>query len=220
MDRIKGVLLDVDGTLVDSNDQHALAWAEALRRGGHDVTYDRIRSLVGMGGDNLVPAATGLDPRSPELKQLSAYWKQIFTGTYLPTVRAFPDAHNLLLKMKRSGLKLVVASSAEEDVLERLLSLVGTQGLLEETTSADDAESSKPDPDIIQAALDRIKLPADQVLMLGDTPYDIEACEKAGVGVVAFRCGGWDDGGLRGALAIYDDPADLLRNFNTSPFAT
>jgi phosphoglycolate phosphatase-like HAD superfamily hydrolase len=119
--------------------------------------------------------------------------------------------------MKERGLELVVASSAKRDELEKLLTIVGAEDLIEGATSSDDAPKSKPDPHIVEAALERIGLPADRVVMLGDTPYDVESAASAGVGVIALRCGGWDDADLKGAVAVYDDPADLLAQYDVSP---
>jgi phosphoglycolate phosphatase-like HAD superfamily hydrolase len=119
--------------------------------------------------------------------------------------------------MRDEGLKLVVASSAKEDELTPLLEKAGTADLIEKKTSSDDAENSKPDPDIVKAALDRSGLAPDEVVMLGDTPYDIEAASRAGVRAVALRSGGWKDRDLSGAIAAYDDPADLLAHYDSSP---
>jgi phosphoglycolate phosphatase-like HAD superfamily hydrolase len=115
------------------------------------------------------------------------------------------------------GVKLVVASSAKEEELKGLLKVCGADRFIEAKTSSDDADKSKPDPDIVHAALGSIGLPASEVLMLGDTPYDIEAAGRAGVAVIALRCGGWGDAQLARAIAIYDDPADLLKRFDESP---
>lgn len=218
--RLRGVILDVDGTLVDSNDGHARAWVEALSEHGIEVPYARVRRLVGMGGDNLLPELTGLDHESERGKSISRRRSAIFKEKYLPSVEAFPRTRDLLLRMRDAGLRLSVGSSAKAEELKPLLAKAGVGDLIEATTSASDAESSKPDPDIVQAAFGELSLGPDEVLMLGDTPYDIEAARRAGVGTVAFRCGGWDDEGLKGALAVYDGAADLLARFDRSPFAT
>ena len=216
---LQGVLLDVDGTLVDSNDAHAHAWVEALAEAGVQAAFDRVRRLIGKGGDKLLPETCGLDADSSQGKAVSQRRAAIFQERWLPRLAPFPGAAELLRKMKERGLRLAVASSAKQDELGPLLRLCGAESLIESRTSSDDADNSKPDPDIIHAALGRLGLPAARVLMLGDTPYDIEAGNKAGVGVVAVRCGGWDDAALKAAVAIYDGPADLLARFDGSPFA-
>lgn len=217
MKRFKGILLDVDGTLVDSNDAHARAWVEALREGGHDVSYDKVRKAIGMGSDNLLPNTVGVEKDSEEGKKLIKRWEEIFTERYQPHLKAFPRSKELLQQMKDSGYKLVVASSAKKDQLEVLLKIAGADKIVDEETSSDDAKRSKPNPDIIEVALDKLGYPAEEAVMLGDTPYDIESAAKAGVKTIAFRCGGWQDADLKGAIGIYDNPADLLSHFDSSP---
>jgi HAD superfamily hydrolase (TIGR01509 family) len=217
MGAVRGVILDVDGTLVDSNDAHAHSWVEALAEHGIRVPFANVREKIGMGGDKLLPAVSGIEEDSPEGEKLSRRRREIFKERYLPLLRAFPGAKELLVRMHEQGLTLAVASSAKEDELHALLELCGADDLVEARTSSDDAERSKPDPDIVRSALAAVGLPAGEVVMLGDTPYDIEAAGRAGVGVIALRCGGWDDEGLRGALAVYQDPADLLEHYDSSP---
>lgn len=217
MSNFRGVILDVDGTLVDSNNEHAQAWVEAMAKGGYTLSFEKTRRAVGMGGDNLLPSTIGVDKESEEGKQLSKWYAQIFQEKYMPQLVAFPQARKLLQRMKDKGLKLVVASSSEPQLLKELLTIAEVADLVEDTTSSGDAKKSKPDPDIIQAALKKIGYLPEQVVMLGDTPYDIEAAGKAGVPTIGVRCGGWGDAELKGALAIYDSPADLLARFDTSP---
>jgi HAD superfamily hydrolase (TIGR01509 family) len=217
--RIKAAILDVDGTLVDSNDAHAKAWVEALHEHGYDVPYERLRPLIGMGGDNLLPEVIGVEKDDPVGERLSKRRGEIFKERYLETIKPFPGTRELLKRMRADGLQLAVASSAQEDELKPLLEIAGAADLIGSKTSSDDAESSKPDPDIIHAALQRLKMAPGEALMLGDTPYDVEAARRAGVGTVAFRCGGWKDHGLKDAIAVYDGPADLLARFDDSPFA-
>jgi HAD superfamily hydrolase (TIGR01509 family) len=219
MQRLMGVLLDVDGTLVDSNDAHARAWVQALSEAEVQADFAVVRRLIGKGGDKLLPEAAGLDADSPKGEAISKRRGEIFQKDLLPSLRPFPGAKELLVRMKKEGLRLAVASSAKEDELTRLLRICGVDELIEGSTSSDDAANSKPDPDIVQAALKRLRLPPDQVILLGDTPYDVEAATRAGVKVVALRCGGWGDADLAGALDVYDGPADLLARFKDSPFA-
>ncbi len=214
---VRGIILDVDGTLVDSNDAHARAWVEALAEHGITVDFEKARRLIGMGGDKLLPELASIEAESPEGEQLGERRGEIFKERYLPSIEPLPGSRELLKRMREDGLKLVVASSAKEDELEPLLKIAGASGLVEEKTSSDDAENSKPDPDIIHAALDRSGLSAEETVMIGDTPYDIEAARKAGVPVIAVRSGGWKDEDLARAIAIYDDPADLLAHYDESP---
>jgi HAD superfamily hydrolase (TIGR01509 family) len=215
---LRGVLLDLDGTLIDSNDAHASSWADTFREFGYDIPVERVRPLIGMGGDKLLPRLTGLDHESDRAQLLTARRNEIFNAMYLPHLRAFPCVHELLARFKASGLALVVATSAQKQELNALLEQAGLEELVDRKTSSSDADRSKPDPDIIHAALERGKLRPDEVLMLGDTPYDVAAAAHAGVSTVAFRCGGWSDRALSGAVAIYDDAEALLERYETSPF--
>ncbi len=217
--RPKGVLLDVDGTLVDSNDAHARAWVRAFAESGVSVSFEKVRSLIGKGGDKLLPEVSGIDPNSSRGKAISKRRGEIFQSEFLPSLHAFPGAKALLERMRREGLRLGVASSAKEGELKSLLQVCGADELVQASTSSDDADNSKPDPDIVHAALGRIRLPAAEVVLLGDTPYDVEAGKRAGVAVIALRCGGWGDADLAGAIAVYDSPADLLEHFDESPCA-
>jgi HAD superfamily hydrolase (TIGR01509 family) len=144
---------------------------------------------------------------------------EIFRTRWLPRLRPLPGAAALVRRLRDDGKRLAVATSAKAEEVKGLLRVAGVDGLIESATTSDDAERSKPDPDVVCAALARTRCPPEDVLMLGDTPYDIEAAGRAGVGVIAFRSGGWDDRALGGARAIYDHPADLLDHYADSPLA-
>lgn len=219
--QIHAVILDVDGTLVDSNDAQAHAWVDAMASQGHDVPFEKVRPLIGMGGDKVLPEVLGIDKDSEEGKKISAKRKEFTKTRYLSTIKSFPKAKELLEHMHNRGLKLVIATSAEPDEMEQTLKIVGphVQDLTEKQTTAKDAKQSKPDPDVIKVALEKSGFSADDVVMIGDTPYDLEAAAKAGVKSIAFRSGGWDDKDLAQAIAIYTDTADLLENYDTSPLA-
>ena len=213
------ILLDVDGTLIDSNDAHARAWVDVCEEFGHECDYESIRRMIGMGGDKLMPKAFGIEHDSDEGKKMSKRRSEIFLERYLPTLRPFPQARELLLRMREDGHSLVVATSAKKDEMKKLLKAAGIDDLLEEATSSSDAKHSKPDPDIVNAALEKSDAKPDTARMLGDTPYDIAAATGAGVSIIALRCGGWSTEELEGALAVYADPAELLREYDRSPLA-
>jgi HAD superfamily hydrolase (TIGR01509 family) len=215
---IRAVLLDVDGTLIDSNDAHARAWVDAFAEFGHTVPFERVRPLIGKGGDKLMPECIGVDPESPEGKPISERRSEIFRERYLPTLKPFPRATELLERMRAEGLRLVVATSAKKDEMDALLEVCRGSELVDERTSSDDAEESKPDGDIVEAALSRADVEPHEALMLGDTPYDVEAARRAGVRTVALRSGGWDDAALAGSVAIYADTSELLERYAQSPF--
>lgn len=217
MKQYKGVIFDVDGTLVDSNDAHAGAWAEALNEHGHDVSFEQVRKLIGMGSDHLLPETTTIEKESDQVLAIAQRRGQIFKEQYLPTIKPLPGAHDLVQRLHAEGVQLVVASSATKEEVGALLKIAQVASFLSEQTSADDAKQSKPDPDIVLAALQRLGVSPEDAVMIGDTPYDIQSAHKAGVHVIALRCGGWQDEELAGALAIYDDPADLLAHYAASP---
>jgi len=219
MGAIRGVIVDIDGTLVDSNDAHTHAWIKAMAENGVKIPFEVVRKLIGMGGDKLLPTATSLSKESPKGKAISKRRKEIFLREYLPNLFPTRGAEDLLRELEKRGLKMVVGTSATTEELEPLLRVCRADQYVESRTSSDDAERSKPDPDIVQAALASLDLPATKVVMLGDTPYDIESATRAGVSIIAFRCGGWSDRDLRGAIAIYDNPAHLFHEINRSPLA-
>jgi len=215
---VQGVILDVDGTLVLSNDAHAQAWVDAYAEYGYEVSFDKVRSLIGMGGDQLMPKVTPeLTKDEGDGKAISERRKELIINRYGPKVVPANGARQLIQRMKDDGLRLIIASSATSQELEVLLKAASVDDLINEVTSSSDAEASKPAPDIVEAALNKLQMQPDQVLMLGDTPYDIQSASAAGVGVIAVRCGGFDDAALAEAKAIYDDPADLLMHYADSP---
>jgi HAD superfamily hydrolase (TIGR01509 family) len=170
-----------------------------------------------MGGDKLMPDVSGMAEDSPQGEAIAKRRAAIFRDRFLPTLRAFRDAGRLVAAIKARGLTAVAASSAKREELEPLLRIAGAESLMDEATSSDDAEASKPDPDIVHAALDRARARAGDAIMIGDTPYDVDAAGRAGVPVIAFRCGGWADADLNGAIAVYDGPWDLLARLDDSP---
>lgn len=216
--KLEGVLLDVDGTLIDSNDAHARSWSDALGEFGRAVPPHRVRPLIGMGGDKLLPELLGADSDSETGRAFSERRATIFLERYVPHLRLTPGAKELVKRLQQEGLRLIVATSAKKAELNAMLEQVGLDDLIDRKTSASDAEKSKPDPDIVEAALEKAALSARATLLLGDTPYDVEAAARASVETVALLCGGWDADALRGAIAIYRDPADLLARFTSSPF--
>ncbi|MES2179109.1 MAG: HAD family hydrolase [Gemmatimonadota bacterium] len=216
-DALRVVLLDIDGTLIDSNDAHARAWVCALAEHGYVVQFDEVRPLIGMGGDKLLPILVGLDSDSAEAERIGESRGALFRKE-LPALRPTKGARDLLEFLTSEGLELVVATSAQAEEVSAILQQAGVADLIQAAASADDADNSKPDPDIVQAALRKAHRFAAHSLLIGDTPYDIDAGAAARVPTIALRCGGWwSDVALSNALAIYDDPADLRRNFDSSP---
>ena len=215
----RAALLDIDGTLIDSNDAHANAWVDVGREFGFDIPFDRVRRLIGMGGDKVLPELTGISEEDEKGQQMKERRGEIFRERYLPTLKPFPHARELLERMRDEGLTIVVATSASKKDMAGLLKQAGIQDLVEEKTSSSDADHSKPDPDIVQAAVESAGCRPDEAVMLGDTPYDVTAAARAGVRCVALTCGGWSAEELGEAVAVYRDPADLLARYHESPFA-
>lgn len=218
------VLPDIDGTLIDSNDAHARAYMEAFRAHRVEVNSVDLRKATGMDGDNLFPTVAHREEDSPDGKAISKTRSELFKQKYQPTLRAFPQVKELLMRLRQDGIKLVVATSAKPEEAKAFLELTGAADLIDTIATTEDAENSKPAPDIIQATLKKSGLETAFVVMLGDTPYDVEAAKKAGVGTIGVGTigvcgGGWAAPDLKGALAICDDPADLLAHYAEPPLA-
>ena len=217
---IAAVIFDIDGTLLDSVDLHARAWQETLREYGKNVTFRQVRDQIGKGGDQLLPVFLTLEELDQWEEEISAKRAKRFRENYLPQVTAFPHVRDLFLRIRQDGRKIALASSAQGDELKIYKKIAQIGDLLEAETSQDDAEKSKPHPDIFQAALRRLGRPSpEEVLVVGDTPYDIEAAGKVGLKTIAVRCGGFSEESLAGAIAIYDSPTDLLAHYPQSPLA-
>lgn len=210
------VLLDVDGTLIDSNDAHARAWVDVGDEFGHAIEFGAVRWLIGMGGDRVLPQLTGVEEDSEEGRRIKERRGEIFRTKYLARLAAFDGARALLERMRAEGMRLVVATSASRKDLGELLKQGGLDDLIDDATSADDAEASKPAPDIVQSALRKGGEPAHATVMIGDTPYDVKAAQRAGVRIIGLRSGGWTEAELRGAAEVYADPAELLERFDES----
>ena len=213
---LKGIIFDVDGTLVDSNDAHAESWVDTFAEAGYEVPFSAVRPLIGMGADKLLPRTIGVTSESEEGKKLIRRRSEIFKKNYMPHLRALPGSRELVSRVREDGLKAIVATSARDQELKDLLKAARVDDLMEERATASDAKRSKPDPDIVQAAIEESEVPPSQLLMIGDTPYDIEAAARAKVRTIGFRSGGWNDQDLKGAAEIYDGPADLLANYDSS----
>jgi phosphoglycolate phosphatase-like HAD superfamily hydrolase len=213
--RLQVMVFDVDGTLVDSNDAHARAWVETLRAFGIDRDIAAARRLIGMGSDKLLPALAEIEAESPLGRKILEQRRAHFRRVYLNTLRPFAATRALFTALRARGVRLVVASSSDEEDLRRLLDIAEVSDLIEQRASGDDAERSKPDPDLIQVALRPLgDLKGAEVTMVGDTPYDVEAGHKAKARAIGFRCGGWSDAELAAADEIFDGPADMLAHLD------
>ena len=219
--QVKAILFDIDGTLVDTNDMHVSAWEEAFAGGGAVFDRQLIHDQIGKGKDMLVPALLP-DADEAEQERLGAAHGAIFKAKYLAVARPFTQAHDLLAHAHRLGQRIVLASSASAAELDHYIDLLDARDLIDATTSSDDVEKTKPAPDIFATALAKLPgiRPADAIVV-GDTPYDIEAAAKCGIAAVAVRSGKFKDEQLQsaGAIAIYNDVAALLIDYSDSPLA-
>ena len=222
MSKRHGVIFDIDGTLVDSVDLHARAWQDAFRKFGFDIPYPTVREQIGKGSDQLLPALLPEQVVKEQGKEIDEYRGELFKREYLPKVKPFPAVRELFERIKTDKGKIALASSAKGDELEKYKQIAGIGDLIETATSSADADRSKPHPDIFEAALDRLgKVDKSQIIVVGDTPYDAEAAGKAGLRTIGVTCGGWGPEKLRaaGCVAVYRDPAELLREYDRTPLA-
>jgi HAD superfamily hydrolase (TIGR01549 family) len=213
---IKAVIFDVDGTLVDSVDMHAEAWQRALAEFGHDVPFEQVRRQIGKGGDQLMPVFLSADELERRGEELEHFRSAMFKREYMPKVRGFPRVRELFEQLKADGVKVALGSSAKGEELAHLKKAAAIADLVDSETTSDDAERSKPDPDIFLATLDRVKpITAGEAIVVGDTPYDAIAARKAGLRTIGLLCGGFPERDLRaaGCVEIYRDPGDLLDRY-------
>ena len=215
---IRAVLFDLDGTLVDSNDAHVTVWAQVFREAGHDLPRAAIHAQIGKGGDLLVPALLP-DADEATCGRIADRHGEVFKRDWLPRIRPFRHAHDLLARVRAEGAKVVLASSASRAELDHYVALLDARDLIAAGTSIDDVETSKPAGDIFSAALEKVGVDPADALVVGDTPYDVEAARRAGVRAVAVRSGRFDDAALAGAVALYDDVAALLAGYGESALA-
>ena len=218
---IKAVLFDIDGTLVDSNDFHIMAWEEAFAGIGAHFDRQAIHDQIGKGTDMLVPTLLP-DTDDEGQERLGKAHGEAFKSKFLNDVKPFPMARDLLQRVQQTGQRVVLASSASKAELDHYLDLLDARDIVSETTSADDVENTKPAPDIFATALKKIApLTADEVIVVGDTPYDIEAARKCGIAAIGLRSGKFPDEALQqaGAIALYEDVAALLQGYERSPLA-
>jgi HAD superfamily hydrolase (TIGR01549 family) len=219
---ISAVVFDIDGTLIDSVDLHAAAWQSALRHFGHEIPFERVRSQIGKGGDKLLPALLPREEVERRGKAIEEYRLELFRREYLPQVKAFPRVRELFERIEADGKRIALASSAKAQELSHYKRVARIEDLVDAEISADDAEQSKPEPDIFQAVLHRLgRIDSATVIVVGDTPYDAEAAKKTGLRTIGLLCGGWPEDTLRqaGCIAIAHDPAELLRRYDQSPLA-
>ena len=209
---LRAAIFDIDGTLIDSNDLHASAWLEIFQRYGIDMPHARVREQIGKGGDNLMPALLPASLVASHGEAMERENGELFKRDYMSRIVPFPGVRDLFAGLRKNGTRVVLASSGKEKEVEHHRDLLGIGELIDGATSADEVEHSKPCPDIFAAAI--AKLPGvepQEAVVVGDTPYDMEAAGKLGVPAIGVLCGGFDAEVLRaaGAAALYDGPWSL-----------
>jgi HAD superfamily hydrolase (TIGR01549 family) len=211
----KAVIFDVDGTLVDSVDFHAKAWVEAFKQHGYEVPFEAVRQQIGKGGEQIV------EEFIPEAERditsdLTQYRKKFYQQNFLQQVRPFPKVRELFERLRGDGIKVVLASSGRKESIEHYQNLLNIKDLIDGTTSTEDVEAAKPNPDIFIAAMDKIEgIDASEILVVGDSPYDAQAATKIPLRTIGVLCGGFSEEQLTdaGCIAVYQDPADLLAHY-------
>ncbi|HWI22217.1 MAG TPA: HAD family hydrolase [Baekduia sp.] len=209
-------ILDVDGTLVDTNYQHALAWYMAFREHGITVPIWRAHRHIGMGGDQLVPALAG-DEVEAELGDDLRTAESVLFRASIQTTSAFDGARALLEELKDRGVPMVLASSANQQEAEHYLDLLDARDLVDGWTTAADVDATKPEPDLILAAMQKIDV--QEAVMIGDTPWDVRAAERAGVPTITVLTGGFSEQELMeaGAVAVFESIDELRERLDETP---
>lgn len=215
----RAAVLDVEGTLLDSNEARVLAWFVALHDCGRDVSLDLLRTVIGMGTGEFLPIVAGARAGSEEGRRIILRQAEIFRTWYLPRLLPFDGTRRLVQRMKRDGLHLVAIVGHGGDDARLILSAAGIDDLLDDQEVIGADQSVTTQGELVEQALARLGSARDRAILLADSPYDIATANTLGVDVVAVRCGGWSDEALAGAVAIYRDPAELYTHYATSPFA-
>lgn len=215
---IKAILFDIDGTLLDSNDAHAESFVEAFKEFDKTVSFVELKWLIGMGADMILEKYLSKNEIKKFGKDLLEYRKKIFLEKYLPKTKLISGIKELFEKLHSDKFLIALASSASDEELEKYKNKLKISKFLSEETTADDAEEAKPEPDIFQAALQKLeKVKKDEALIIGDTPYDAEAAIKAEIKIIGVKTGGWSAEKLKekGCEQVYENLNDILKNYNS-----
>lgn len=215
----RAVIFDVDGTLVDSVDAHAASWTRTFLHFGHPVDPAAVRAQIGKGGDQLIPVFVPPEAAERDGEAMESYRSALFRSDYLPQVKGFPEVPELFRRIRADGRRIALATSSKAEELAAYRRIAGIDGLVDVEISSDDADRSKPCPDIFLAALDRLELTAAEVVAVGDSPWDAEAAGRAGIPAIGLLCGGFPRESLirAGCVALYRSPGDLLYHYSGSP---
>ena len=213
-------ILDIDGTLVDTNYQHALGWYRAFRRHGIVLPVWRIHRHLGMGGDQVVEALTDEGTENQVGDKIRETEKELYSEL-IDEVEPMEGSRELIAELGQRGHVVVLASSAKEDEVEHYLDLLDARDLADAWTTSADVEATKPAPDLVHSALEKVGGSADDAVMIGDTPWDVKAAERAGVGTLAVLTGGFaiEELSESGAREVFESVADLRTSLDRTPLA-
>jgi len=217
---IKAVLFDIDGTLLDSVDLHAQSWVQTFAHYGIAVQFQEVRNHIGEGADRLLPAFLPEGISKARQKEIEDYRSRLFKTDFLPRVQPFPKVKELFERIKKDGRKAALASSCTEEEIAEYTKIAAISDLIDCESTSDDARFSKPAADIFLKAVERMApISAQECVVIGDTRFDGEAARKAGISFIGVLCGASSERQLTdaGAIAVYEDPADLLAHYATSP---
>lgn len=213
---IKAIIFDLDGTLVDSVKYHAEAWVKAFKEYGYDFSQETLSQQIGKGSEFIVGEMLSSEEAEKLHSDIAEYRKQYYQDNLLEKVQPFPKVKELFKTIKGDNIKIVLASSARTDTIEHYKKLLNIEDLIDGATSTDDVEKSKPEPDIFTSALAKLdNIEPEEVIVVGDSPYDAIAANKVNLTTIGLLGGGFSAETLTdaGCVAIYQDPADLLAHY-------
>lgn len=209
---LNAIIFDMDGTLIDSNDHHAKAWQDAFDDYGVSFDFETVRMQIGKGGDLLVPDLLNAKQMIAFGEEIQDYRKKLFRDRYRESVKPFPGIPESFEHLRNQSIRIVIATSSNEEDLSFFLDLLGIEDLIDDATSKSDVEMSKPAPDVFSAALEKLGTPPSRTLVVGDTPYDILAAHRSSLPIAAVRCGKFPERTLEKAELVCDDVPDLVQN--------